>query len=338
MRAAIRRYNGGIEWGARRRWAPLRREPHVHEQPWLRERRPPRSAHRRGQAPCPSGRFARPSGRTDTRMERRLPLRAARLVAAVAIRPGAHVLTVVCKATYELAPVESPLAAEQEYPNKDENHWNDDPGPQPPLAGDLIPFKPRADVLLVGHAFAPRREPVRRSLRAFDGGGSTNRSRSMGTAPGARTGASSRASASRGCRSATSVRPAAPTRRTLSGCASTARARYPISSPWARCSRGAEIVSRPSASARSRRAGPAASPSSARTRRRSRAAGGTSALCRTISTRPLQRRSAGSAGRPHLAGREDRPRQPEPATGHPDYHPPGPPPARGRLSWRRAAR
>jgi hypothetical protein len=76
-------------------------------------------------------------------------------------RRGSWALTAVCKATYVLTPVESPLAAEQEYPNEDDNHWNDDPARSLYSPGDLVPFKPRADVMLVGHAFAPRGEPVR---------------------------------------------------------------------------------------------------------------------------------------------------------------------------------
>src|SRR4051812_40805315 len=84
-------------------------------------------------------------------------------VASVVWQPrrGVWALTAVCKATYTLTPVESPLAAEQEYPNEDDNHWNDDPARSLYSPSDLVPFKPRADVTLVGHAFAPRKEPVR---------------------------------------------------------------------------------------------------------------------------------------------------------------------------------
>src|SRR4051812_1025129 len=84
-------------------------------------------------------------------------------VASVVWQPrrGTWAITLVCKATYALAPVESPLASEQEYPNEDDNHWNDDPARSLYSPCDLVPFKPRADVMLVGHAFAPRKEPVR---------------------------------------------------------------------------------------------------------------------------------------------------------------------------------
>jgi hypothetical protein len=76
-------------------------------------------------------------------------------------RRGSWVMTAVCKATYALLPTESKLAPEQEYPNEDDNHWNDDDARSLYSPSDLVPFKPRADVMLVGHAFAPRKEPVR---------------------------------------------------------------------------------------------------------------------------------------------------------------------------------
>jgi hypothetical protein len=87
------------------------------------------------------------------------PLRVGSLVWQA--KPGAWVLTVVCKATFTLAQSESPLAAEQEAPNEDDTYWNDDPRRSLHSAADLVPFKVRADVLLVGHAFAPAKRPVR---------------------------------------------------------------------------------------------------------------------------------------------------------------------------------
>jgi hypothetical protein len=74
---------------------------------------------------------------------------------------GGFMLTIVCKSTYVLLPGESQLADEQEYINEDDNHWNDDPARSLYSPSDLVPFKVRADVMLVGHAFAPRGEPVR---------------------------------------------------------------------------------------------------------------------------------------------------------------------------------
>jgi hypothetical protein len=90
------------------------------------------------------------------------PFRAASLVWQP--RAGAVTLTVVCKATYELRPVESPLAAEQDLPNEEDNHWNDDPSRSLYSPCDLVPRKSRADVILVGNAFAPRGQPVRSML------------------------------------------------------------------------------------------------------------------------------------------------------------------------------
>ncbi|MBK8256784.1 MAG: DUF2169 domain-containing protein [Polyangiaceae bacterium] len=81
------------------------------------------------------------------------PLRVSTLVWQA--RPNAWVLTVVAKATYRLEPRVSPLAAEQEDPNDDDNHWDDDPRKSLYAPSDLAPFKTRADVLLVGYAFAP---------------------------------------------------------------------------------------------------------------------------------------------------------------------------------------
>jgi hypothetical protein len=76
-------------------------------------------------------------------------------------RRGGWVLSVVCKATYDLAPVQARLAVEQDEPNEADNHWNDDPARSIYSPSDLVPFKVRADVVLVGHAFAPRGEPAR---------------------------------------------------------------------------------------------------------------------------------------------------------------------------------
>ena len=76
-------------------------------------------------------------------------------------RPDRWTLTVVCKATYALAPGESVLAAEQERVNERDGYWDDDPRRSVYAPSDLSPFKPRADVVLVGHAYAPRSEVVR---------------------------------------------------------------------------------------------------------------------------------------------------------------------------------
>ncbi len=74
---------------------------------------------------------------------------------------GSWAQTVICKATFNLAPDESPLAGDQEPLNENDNHWDDDPARSLYAPSDLVPRKPRADVLLVGKAFAPRGEQVR---------------------------------------------------------------------------------------------------------------------------------------------------------------------------------
>lgn len=73
---------------------------------------------------------------------------------------GAPVLTVACKATYVLLPGTSQLAPEQEAINEEDNYWDDDPARSLHAPSDLAPYKPCADVVLVGYAFAPGRVPV----------------------------------------------------------------------------------------------------------------------------------------------------------------------------------
>src|SRR3954471_18482006 len=90
------------------------------------------------------------------------PLRAA--LVSWQPRPGTSLLTVVCMATFELLPGESPLSPEQDAPSEDDNYWNDDETRSLRAPSDLAPFKARAEVLLVGHAFAPQRRPARSLL------------------------------------------------------------------------------------------------------------------------------------------------------------------------------
>ncbi|APR78678.1 D-alanyl-D-alanine carboxypeptidase [Minicystis rosea] len=84
-------------------------------------------------------------------------------VASVLWQPAPHAfaITFVCRGTFRLAPVESELAAEQDAPSEEDTYWNDDPSRSLSAPSDLAPFKPRADVILVGNAYAPRGEPVR---------------------------------------------------------------------------------------------------------------------------------------------------------------------------------
>ncbi|WP_437611785.1 DUF2169 domain-containing protein [Sorangium sp. So ce834] len=85
------------------------------------------------------------------------PLRVASLVWRP--RPEAFALTVVCKATFALEPGRSRLAPAQEAPWEADVPWGDDPRASLWAASDLAPFKRRVDVLVVGHAHAPRGEP-----------------------------------------------------------------------------------------------------------------------------------------------------------------------------------
>jgi len=75
-------------------------------------------------------------------------------------RPGAWMLTFACKATYELHPGESPFAPTQEPLYATDQCWSDDPAWSLYAPRDLVPVRPRCDVVLVGHAFAPDAAPV----------------------------------------------------------------------------------------------------------------------------------------------------------------------------------
>lgn len=70
-------------------------------------------------------------------------------------------ITVVTKLTLVLVPNELVVAAEQEPINETDSHWNDDAARSLSSAADLAPAKPRADVIVVGHAFAPGGRPTR---------------------------------------------------------------------------------------------------------------------------------------------------------------------------------
>ncbi|XXT23150.1 DUF2169 domain-containing protein [Sorangium sp. So ce429] len=77
---------------------------------------------------------------------------------------GGWILTVVCKATYRLLPGESPLHLAQEPPHEQDIYQGDDPTRSLAVASDLAPFKPRADVVLVGSAHAAGGLPARSIL------------------------------------------------------------------------------------------------------------------------------------------------------------------------------
>lgn len=70
-------------------------------------------------------------------------------------------LTIVCKATFLLEQGTALLAAEPDGMNEQDNHWDDDPQKSVYAPSDMVPYKPHPEVLLVGSAYAPRKEPVR---------------------------------------------------------------------------------------------------------------------------------------------------------------------------------
>ncbi|UQA61362.1 DUF2169 family type VI secretion system accessory protein [Polyangium aurulentum] len=77
---------------------------------------------------------------------------------------GRFAQTIVVKATFVLTPGRASLAPEQEAPNQAERHRNDDPSRSVHAPSDKVPYKPRADVILVGHAYAPGQQPPVRTL------------------------------------------------------------------------------------------------------------------------------------------------------------------------------
>jgi len=55
-------------------------------------------------------------------------------------RGGVHAMTVICRATYDLVAGQARLAAVQDYPSEEDNHWNDDPARSLYAASDFVPF------------------------------------------------------------------------------------------------------------------------------------------------------------------------------------------------------
>src|SRR5580693_4183189 len=74
---------------------------------------------------------------------------------------GALWLTLICKATFRVLPGQMEIAADREPVRAEDAHVLDDPGKSLHAPGDLAPRKARADVALVGSAYAPRGAPVR---------------------------------------------------------------------------------------------------------------------------------------------------------------------------------
>ncbi|MDC0740694.1 DUF2169 family type VI secretion system accessory protein [Polyangium mundeleinium] len=74
---------------------------------------------------------------------------------------GTHALTVIVKATFVVEPGACSLAPAQEQVHEEDGHWNDDPARSVVTPSDKVPYKPRADVMLVGHAYTPGKQPAR---------------------------------------------------------------------------------------------------------------------------------------------------------------------------------
>lgn len=77
------------------------------------------------------------------------------------LRKDVRTFTVICKLTFDLVPGEARLSEHQLPINDDDNYWNDDETRSLHAPSDIVPTKPVADVVLVGHAFAPEGKPTR---------------------------------------------------------------------------------------------------------------------------------------------------------------------------------
>ena len=80
-------------------------------------------------------------------------------------------LTVICKATFDLTPGEMRLSQAQDPLHEQDRRWEEEPARSLHSPTDLVPFKARADVMLVGHAYAPNGKSVRSLLARLVVGG-----------------------------------------------------------------------------------------------------------------------------------------------------------------------
>ncbi|MBK8259691.1 MAG: DUF2169 domain-containing protein [Polyangiaceae bacterium] len=78
---------------------------------------------------------------------------------------GVFALTIVAKLTLLLVPGVCAVSSEAEEIHESEGYWDDDPKRSLYVPSDLAPLKRKAEVLLVGSAFAPNGRPVQ-SLHA----------------------------------------------------------------------------------------------------------------------------------------------------------------------------
>lgn len=80
---------------------------------------------------------------------------------------GAFALTVMVKATFVLQSGTALVAPEQDPIYEQDRFYDDDPRRSVRYPSDVVPYKPRADVLLVGRAYAPKKQPVRSLVTRF---------------------------------------------------------------------------------------------------------------------------------------------------------------------------
>ena len=73
---------------------------------------------------------------------------------------GAPTLTVCVRGTFALTPGREAELADVQEPVSADRHLDDDARASLYTASDLVPYKPRVDVVLVGSAFAPAHQPV----------------------------------------------------------------------------------------------------------------------------------------------------------------------------------
>lgn len=78
---------------------------------------------------------------------------------------GTYARTVIVKATFVLQPGIALIAPNQEDILGDDKFYDDDPRRSVRAPSDHVPYKPHAEVMLVGHAYATNNQPVR-SLRS----------------------------------------------------------------------------------------------------------------------------------------------------------------------------
>ncbi len=76
------------------------------------------------------------------------------------IRPPIWSMIVIAKGTFELRPGETANPADPPLPAMGNIHLEDDLGRPLLYENDFAPFKPRADVLLTGRAYAPAKKPT----------------------------------------------------------------------------------------------------------------------------------------------------------------------------------